>query len=77
MYKRQDNRSLSSADTLKFENCLTLSTVQNSSSVIEVGTVGADGKIVAATNRARTVSSYKTSEKTFSVDVSKATGYSR
>lgn len=36
----------------------------NSSSVIEVGTVGADGKNVAATNRARTVSSYKTSEKT-------------
>ena len=29
---------------------------------------------MAATNRARTVVSYKTSEKTFSVDVSKATG---
>ena len=74
LFSYSDNRSLSSADTLKFENCLTLSTVQNSSSVIEVGTVGADGKNVAATNRARTVSSYKTSEKTFSVDVSKATG---
>ena len=74
LFSYSDNRSLSSADTLKFENCLTLSTVQNSSSVIEVGTVGADGKNVAATNRARTVVSYKTSEKTFSVDVSKATG---
>ena len=74
LFSYSDNRSLSSADTLKFENCLTLSTVQNSSSVIEVGTVGADGKNVAATNRARTVSSYKTSEKAFSVDVSKAAG---
>ena len=74
LFSYSDNRSLSSADTLKFENCLTLSTVQNSSSVIEVGTIGADGKNVAATNRARTVSSYKTSEKAFSVDVSKATG---
>ena len=74
LFSYSDNRSLSSADTLKFENCLTLSTVQNSSSVIEVGTVGADGKNVAATNRARTVVSYKTSEKTFSVDVSKAAG---
>lgn len=44
------------------------------SNQIELGTVGADGKNVAATNRARTVSSYKTSEKAFSVDVSKATG---
>ena len=70
LFSYSDNRNLSSADTLKFENCLTLSTVQNSSSVIEVGTVGADGKNVAATNRARTVVSYKTSEKTFSVDVS-------
>ena len=66
LFSYSDNRNLSSADTLKFENCLTLSTVQNSSSVIEVGTgtVGADGKNVAATNRARTVVSYKTSEKT-------------
>ena len=74
LFSYSDNRNLSSADTLKFENCLTLSTVQNSSSVIEVGTVGVDGKNVAATNRARTMCSYKTSEKTFSVDVSKATG---
>ena len=74
LFSYSDNRNLSSADTLKFENCLTLSTVQNSSSVIEVGTVGADGKNVAATNRARTVGIYKTSEKAFSVDVSKATG---
>ena len=74
LFSYSDNRSLSSADTLKFENCLTLSTVQNSSSVIEVGTVGADGKNVAATNRARTVVSYKTSEKAFSVDVSKVAG---
>ena len=44
------------------------------SNQIEVGTVGADGKNVAATNRARTVGIYKTSEKAFSVDVSKATG---
>lgn len=44
LFSYSDNRSLSSADTLKFENCLTLSTVQNSSSVIEVGTIGADGK---------------------------------
>ena len=29
---------------------------------------------MAATNRARTVGTYKTSEKAFSVDVSKATG---
>lgn len=74
LFSYSDNRSLSSADTLKFENCLTLSTVQNNSSVIEVGTVGADGKNVAATNRARTVVSYKTSEKAFSVDVSKVAG---
>ena len=74
LFSYSDNRNLSSADTLKFESCLTLSTVQNSSSVIEVGTVGADGKNVAATNRARTVGIYKTSEKAFSVDVSKATG---
>ena len=74
LFSYSDNRNLSSADTLKFESCLTLSTVQNSSSVIEVGTVGADGKNVAATNRARTVGTYKTSEKAFSVDVSKATG---
>ena len=74
LFSYSDNRNLSSADTLKFENCLTLSTVQNSSSVIELGTVGADGKNVAATNRARTVGTYKTSEKAFSVDVSKATG---
>ncbi len=51
LFSYSDNRNLSSADTLKFESCLTLSTVQNSSSVIEVGTVGADGKNVAATNR--------------------------
>ena len=74
LFSYSDNRNLSSADTLKFESCLSLSTVQNKSSVIEVGTVGADGKNVAATNRARTVGSYKTSEKSFSVDVSKASG---
>jgi len=46
----------------------------NASNQIELGTIGADGKNVAATNRARTVVSYKTSEKAFSVDVSKVAG---
>ena len=46
----------------------------NASNQIELGTIGADGKNMAATNRARTVVSYKTSEKAFSVDVSKAAG---
>ena len=74
LFSYSDNRSLSSADTLKFENCLTLSTVQNSSSVIEVGTVGADGKNVAATNRARTVGSQNMIEIRRSRGASKGAG---
>lgn len=43
-------------------------------SVIEVGSFGTDGKNTVSSNRARTVNSYKVSEKTFKFESSKAAG---
>ena len=74
LFSYTDNRTMTSADTLKIESSITFSAVETKSSVIEVGSFGTDGKNTVSSNRARTVNSYKVSEKTFKFESSKAAG---
>lgn len=74
LFSYTDNRTMTSADTLKIESSITFSAVETKSSVIEVGSFGTDGKNTVSSNRARTVYSYKVSEKTFKFESSKAAG---
>ena len=74
LFSYTDNRTMTSADTLKIESSITFSAVETKRSVIEVGSFGTDGKNTVSSNRARTVNSYKVSEKTFKFESSKAAG---
>ena len=74
LFSYTDNRTMTSADTLKIESSITFSAVETKRSVIEVGSFGTDGKNTVSSNRARTVNSYKVSEKTFKFESSKAVG---
>ena len=70
LFSYTDNRTMTSADTLKIESSITFSAVETKSSVIEVGSFGTDGKNTVYPNRARTVNSYKVSERNSSLEAS-------
>ena len=57
-----DNRTLTDSDAIKFEKCITFTTLQKKSEIFEVGSLSNAGTNMVSTNRIRSINSYKTDE---------------